>query len=67
MRNTEIPQGNSLRRFFAGLAEHVFESRLGLADPPLVACHGPTLREPKNQARPGELTTPGLRETPFEP
>src|SRR4051794_12875551 len=36
MRNTEIPQGNSLRRFFAGLAEHVFESRLGLADPPLV-------------------------------
>lgn len=36
MRNTEIPQGNSLRRFFTGLAEHVFQSRLGVADPPLV-------------------------------
>jgi hypothetical protein len=36
MRNTEIPEGNSLRRFFTGLAEHVFESRLGVADPPLV-------------------------------
>jgi hypothetical protein len=36
MRNAEIPHGNSLRRFFTGLAEHVFETRLGVADPPLV-------------------------------
>jgi len=36
MRNAEIPQGNSLRRFFSGLAEHIFETRLGVADPPLV-------------------------------
>jgi hypothetical protein len=36
MRNTEISQGNTLRRFFAGLTEHIFEARLGVADPPLV-------------------------------
>jgi hypothetical protein len=36
MRNSEIPQGNRLRKFFTGLAEHVFEARLGVADPPLV-------------------------------
>jgi hypothetical protein len=36
MRNTEIPHGNSLRRFFTGLAEHVFQTRLGVADPQLV-------------------------------
>jgi len=36
MRNADIPSGNSLRRFFSGLAEHVFESRLGVADPALV-------------------------------
>lgn len=36
MRNTEIPDGNRLRKFFSGLAEHIFEARLGVADPPLV-------------------------------
>lgn len=36
MRTADVPEGNSLRRFFSGLAEHVFEARLGVADPPLV-------------------------------
>lgn len=27
---------NTLRRFFAGIAEYTFQSRLGVADPPLV-------------------------------
>lgn len=28
--------GNPIRRFFAGLSEHVFETELGVADPPLI-------------------------------
>jgi hypothetical protein len=36
MRNAEIPAGNCLRRYFAGLTEYVFESQLGVVDPPLV-------------------------------
>jgi hypothetical protein len=30
------PRGQVLRRFFAGVTEFAFETRLGLADPPLV-------------------------------
>ena len=30
------PAGHPLRRMFAGLAEHAFFSRLGIADPPLI-------------------------------
>ncbi len=30
------PEGHPLRRMFAGLAEHAFYSRLGVADPPLI-------------------------------
>ena len=33
---TDFARGGVLSRFFAGLCEYVFESRLGLADPPLV-------------------------------
>src|SRR5262245_57174232 len=33
--NADRPQ-IPLRDFFAGIAEHTFESRLGIADPPLV-------------------------------
>jgi hypothetical protein len=36
MRNADIPSGNCLRRYFAGLTEFVFESRLGIVDPPLI-------------------------------
>jgi hypothetical protein len=36
MRNADIPSDNCLRRFFAGLTEYVFESRLGVVDPPLI-------------------------------
>jgi len=32
----DFSRGGVLSRFFAGLCEYVFESRLGLADPPLV-------------------------------
>ena len=33
---TDFARGGVLSRFFAGICEYVFESRLGLADPPLV-------------------------------
>ena len=32
----EPPAEHPLRRLFAGLAEHAFFSRLGVADPPLI-------------------------------
>ncbi len=32
----DSPDGHSLRRMFAGLAEHAFFSHLGVADPPLI-------------------------------
>jgi hypothetical protein len=32
----DFDRGELLRRFFAGAAEHAFEVRLGVADPPLV-------------------------------
>jgi hypothetical protein len=28
--------GNQIHRFFAGLSEHIFETELGVADPPLI-------------------------------
>jgi hypothetical protein len=31
-----LPRGSALGRYFAGLCECIFESRLGVADPPLV-------------------------------
>jgi len=33
---SSFPRGGVLARFFSGLCEYVFESRFGLADPPLV-------------------------------
>jgi hypothetical protein len=33
---TNFARGGTLARFFSGLCEHIFESRLGVADPPLV-------------------------------
>jgi hypothetical protein len=33
---SDFSRGGVLARFFSGLCEYVFESRLGLADPPLV-------------------------------
>ena len=30
------PEGNRLRRFFAGVTEYAFGARLGVVDPPLV-------------------------------
>ena len=32
----DLPGGDPLRRLFAGLTEHAFQSTLGVADPPLV-------------------------------
>lgn len=36
MQNADLPQNNPLRRFFNGLAEHVFHARLGVSDTELV-------------------------------
>jgi len=33
---SNFARGGTLARFFSGLCEHVFESQLGVADPPLV-------------------------------
>ena len=33
---TDFARGGLLNKFFAGLCEHIFEARLGVADPPLV-------------------------------
>ena len=33
---TEFTRGGTLGRYFAGICEYIFESRLGVADPPLV-------------------------------
>ena len=33
---TDFARGGTLARFFSGLCEHVFQSQLGVADPPLV-------------------------------
>jgi hypothetical protein len=33
---TDFAPGGALGRYFGGLCEHIFESRLGVADPPLV-------------------------------
>ena len=33
---TDFTRGGTLGRYFAGICEYIFESRLGVADPPLV-------------------------------
>lgn len=33
---TDFARGGLLNRFFSGLCEHIFEARLGVADPPLI-------------------------------
>ena len=33
---TALARGSALGRYFTGLCEHIFEARLGVADPPLV-------------------------------
>ena len=33
---SDFSRGGTLARFFAGICEHVFEAKLGVADPPLV-------------------------------